>query len=118
MAEPNSAGRTPQEPPPLYHEAGLLEEFNLPPKAIRYLRAHQRQLWTIFGLALALVLVLAGIDSYRGHRLKKGAEALDAALHAESGQREQLEKLLADYSATPGKATSHSRALRTDSQTG
>ena len=47
MAEPNSAGRTPQEPPPLYHEAGLLEEFNLPPKVIRYLRAHQRQLWTI-----------------------------------------------------------------------
>ena len=40
MAEPNSAGRTPQEPPPLYHEAGLLEEFNLPPKVIRYLRAH------------------------------------------------------------------------------
>ena len=118
MAEPNSAGRTPQEPPPLYHEAGLLEEFNLPPKAIRYLRAHQRQLWTIFGLALALVLVLAGIDSYRGHWLKKGAEALDAALHAESGQREQLEKLLADYGATPSALWAEVELARLDEQAG
>ena len=84
-----------------------------------HLRCITRQgLWTIFGLALALVLVLAGIDSYRGHRLKKGAEALDAALHAESGQREQLEKLLADYGATPSALWAEVELARLDEQAG
>ena len=101
MTAQNGPGKMPPDSPPLYHEVGLLEQFNLPPHVIRFIRAHQRQLWRIFACVVALALLVAGIDAYRNHRQIKAAEALDAALQAESGQREQLAQVSKKYSSTP-----------------
>ena len=75
--DPNQLKLQPLGPPP-----GLLDQFNLPPKVIAFMRANQRSLWAVFIAVIALSLSWAGYDAYRDNRQQQATSALDAALLA------------------------------------
>lgn len=85
---------------------GLLEELNLPPKAIRFIRENRRNL--TIGLC-CLVAVILGWSSYTQYTARvndRAAALLAEAMAQEQPERRQefLEKLLADYGRTGSAA--------------
>lgn len=93
--DPNQLKLQPLGPPP-----GLLEQFNLPPRAIAFMRGHQRSLWAAFIAVIALSLSWAGYDAYRDNRQQQAASALDAALLATSDKAAQLDKITTQFAGT------------------
>ena len=89
------------EHPPLFQEMGLLDQFNLPPKVIRFIRRNQTAVWLAVGLVLISGVVFAGYTSYQEYRFAKAATALDMALQAETKSYEQLEAVNKDFASTP-----------------
>jgi predicted negative regulator of RcsB-dependent stress response len=80
---------------------GVLEHFNLPPKALAFIRANQK------ALKIALIVILVAVVSgslYRSYRQKvqdEAASALANAIrHEPSGQAEALKKVAEKYSST------------------
>jgi tetratricopeptide (TPR) repeat protein len=80
---------------------GLLEQFNLPPGAIKFIRRNQRTLWIVVVGCVTLAVAFAAYASYRQHRIVKAASALDAALVVRQDSRALLEKVVQEYAATP-----------------
>jgi predicted negative regulator of RcsB-dependent stress response len=82
--------------------SGLLEELNLPPGLIAYIRKNARNLQ--IGLICVAVLVFAWIffDYYTEMQEKKGASLLAAGLQTESTEQrvELLENVIRDYGRT------------------
>ena len=115
----NAPGQPPKDSPPLFHEYGLLEQFNLPPKAIRFIRANQRKIWGVVIACAAAALLIAGIDAYFDYRLKKAAEALDAAMQASGAeQRELLAGVSRKYGSTPSAQWAEVNLARLDEEGG
>lgn len=115
----NAAGQPPKDSPPLLQEYGLLEQFNLPPKAIRFIRAHKRRIWSMVIACAAVALLVAGIDAFLDHRLKKAAEALDAAMQAGGEQqRELLAGVSRKYGSTPSAQWAEVTLARLDEEGG
>lgn len=81
---------------------GLLEELNLPPAVITYIRKNARNLQ--IGLVCLVVLVLAWVfyDYYTEMKEKKGASLLASGLQEESTDQRiwVLEKVINDYGRT------------------
>ena len=81
---------------------GLLEELNLPPAVITFIRKNARNLQ--IGLICVVVLVLAWIsfDYYTEMQEKKGASLLASGLQAESAEQrvELLENVIREYGRT------------------
>lgn len=80
---------------------GLLEHFNLPPKALSFIRANEKIL--IITLVVVLVAVVAGsiYRSYRARHLEEASSALAVATRQNgAGQAEALQKVIADYGST------------------
>ncbi len=101
MAEQQGAEKRQQDLPPLFQGAGLLEQFNLPPKLIRFLRRHQRTLWLLLSACIVLAVAVAAYNTYQDSRMEKAAIALDAALQNKDARREMLQQVQNDYAATP-----------------
>lgn len=101
MAEPNAFDRNNPLMQPLGPPPGLLEQFNLPPALIRFIRRNQRAVWTVLTAVLVLIVAIAGWTTYRDYRAGKAASALDAALNAKADQQKLLEQVAAKYSSTP-----------------
>ncbi len=118
MAEERDSGKRVQDMPPLYQEMGLLEQFNLPPGVIRVLRRNQRAIWTVLAALLLFALALSAYSAYSGHRQEKAAAALDAALRAQSGQRELLQQVQNDFAATPSALWADVALARLDEREG
>ena len=93
---PNDIRLQPLGPPP-----GLLEQFNLPPRAIAFLRRNQRLIWVVVAVCAALAVAVSGFTTYRDHRAAKAASALDAALLAKADNRQLLEQVTREYASTP-----------------
>lgn len=93
--DPNQLKLQPLGPPP-----GLLEQFNLPPKAVAFMRAHQRSLWAAFIAVIVLSLSWAGYDAYRDNRQQQAASALDAARLATQDKAVQLDKVSTQFAGT------------------
>ncbi|MGD9948362.1 MAG: tetratricopeptide repeat protein [Desulfobulbus sp.] len=93
--DPNNLKLQPLGPP-----EGLLEQFNIPPKVIAFIRRHQRVLWIAFIAVVVLSLAIAGFNAYRDHREQLAASALDAALLAPKDNKALLEKVVAEYGST------------------
>lgn len=100
MTEPGTFDPNTLKLQPLGPPAGLMEQFNLPPKMIAFVRRHQRVLWAAFIGLVALSLGIAGFNAYRDHQEGLAASALDAALIAPQGTKAQLEKVVAEYGST------------------
>lgn len=100
MAEHNTVDRDAIKLQPLA-TMGLLEQFNLPPKMITFLRRNQRAIWLTISAAVVLAMAVSGFTAYREHQAVKAAFALESALAAKQGNREMLEKVAQEYGATP-----------------
>jgi predicted negative regulator of RcsB-dependent stress response len=93
--DPNNIKLQPLQP------VGLMEQFNLPPKLIAFIRRNQRGVWvTVIGGCL-LAIAVASYSAYRDYRIAKAASALDAALVAKQGNRQLLDQVVQDFGATP-----------------
>lgn len=86
----------------LSETSGLLDELNLPPAFIAFLRKYQRILWIIIAIVATIVTGFSLYGSYQTFREKKATAAMDAALLADKGQQvELLKKIAHDYTSTP-----------------
>ena len=80
---------------------GLLEHFNLPPKAIAFLRTNKRIIQVILVLILAAVVGFSLYKSYRQNQIEDGASSLSVALSKEGEQRKAgLEDVINEFSST------------------
>ena len=101
MAEQSAFDRKNIELQTLGPATGLLEQFNLPPAAIKFIRRNQRTLWIVVVGCVTLAVAISAYSSYRQYRIVKAATALDAALVAKQDSRSLLEKVVQEYGATP-----------------
>lgn len=116
MAEQHGADKRLQDLPPLFQESGLLEQFNLPPKLIHFLRRNQSTIWVLVAAAIVLALAVAGYNTYTDHRWARGAEALDTAMQAGEGRRDLLQQVRDDFSSTPSALWAQVALARMDEQ--
>ena len=99
---------------------GLMEELNLPPQMIAFIRKNARNLQ--IGLTCFVILVLAWVfyDYYTELQENKGASLLASAMQTESlGERAQvLETVISDYSRTDAARWSKLELAHLDYQEG
>lgn len=81
---------------------GLLEEFNLPPKAIRFIRQNQRNIWLGLVCLVAAILAWSYYDYYTQTRNDKAAAMLSKAVQqvAPDKRAEMLDTVIAEYGST------------------
>jgi predicted negative regulator of RcsB-dependent stress response len=79
---------------------GLLEQFNLPPKAITFIRKNQQAIWVTVSACVILAIAISAFISYRDYRASQAASALDAALGAKQDKQQMLEKVIQEYGST------------------
>jgi predicted negative regulator of RcsB-dependent stress response len=99
MAEQNAIDRDAIKLQPLT-PVGLLEQFNLPPKMIAFIRRNQRAIWLALSVSIVLALAASGFTTYREYQDAQAASALDAALVAKQDNRQLLEKVAQEYGST------------------
>ena len=80
----------------------LLEEMNLPPAVIAYIRANKVMLWSLF---FAIIALICGYRYYNYYTLKvknNGAQALSLALEQqdEAGRKAALQQVAAKYGSS------------------
>lgn len=80
---------------------GLLEQFNLPPRAIAFIRRNQRAIVLAMAVGVILAIVASAYTTYREYRAERAASALDGALVATTNSRAMLEKVVQEYGSTP-----------------
>ncbi len=100
MAEQSAFDPKKIELQPLGPAMGLLEQFNLPPKAIAYIRKNQRAIWVVVSTCVVLAVAVSAYTTYRDYRADQAAAALDAALIAKQDKRQVLEKVVLEYGST------------------
>ncbi|WP_457574730.1 YfgM family protein [Desulfolithobacter sp.] len=102
MADKSAFDRQHVEQSALVETSGLLEQLNLPPAAIAFIRKNQRAIWIAVAAVVILMTGIALYGSWREYRLEKAASALDAALLLDENQRlSALEEVVARYGSTP-----------------
>ena len=80
---------------------GLLEHFNLPPKAIAFLRRYKRPIQAGLIVLFVCIVGFSLYDSYRENRIDAAASALALAVdEAEAGKRAALENVAKEYANT------------------
>lgn len=80
---------------------GLLDQLNLPPGLIKFLRRNQRTIWICVAVVAFVVTVVSLYGSYRTYRINKANAALHSALIAEEAVREQkLKDVASDFKGT------------------
>ncbi|PIE56001.1 MAG: hypothetical protein CSA34_06200 [Desulfobulbus propionicus] len=85
----------------LHEPQGLLEHLNLPPKAVTFIRKHQRTIWVVVILLALTVTAVSLYTSYRERRIAKGAAALETAMAATADKDMQLQGVIDEYGSTP-----------------
>lgn len=93
--DPNNPKLQPLGPP-----EGLLEHLNLPPKAIKFMRRYQRQIWIGITAVVVLSLAVAGYNAYRERKAQQAASALDAAILAATDNKAKLKQVVEDFGST------------------
>ncbi len=80
---------------------GLLEQLNLPPAMIAFIRKNQRILWIITACVSVVVVTTALYKQYSDHREERAASVLTAALQEEgSSKQEMLAGVVDEYGST------------------
>jgi len=81
--------------------SGVLDQLNLPPGLIRFLRKNQRTIWIVVAVIATVVTVVALYDSYRTYQENRAVTAYDAALQAAGQEKRTLLTALVDkYGST------------------
>lgn len=99
MAEQNTLDRDAIKLQPLT-PMGLLEQFNLPPNVVRFIRRYQQAIWMGISALVILAVAAAVYSTYREHAATKAPSALDAALTAKQDNRRLLEEVAREYGST------------------
>lgn len=82
--------------------SGLLDQLNLPPAAVSFIRKNKRILQIGAVVVITVVVVGSLYKSYRTKRLEGGASSLAISMEAEGDAKiKALEHVVADYSGTP-----------------
>ena len=118
MAEPSAFDRENIKLQPLGPPPGLLDQFNLPPAFVAFIRRNRRPLLIVAGLCATLALGISGYTTYRDHLAGKAASALDAALIAGTGSRSQLEQVVSEFASTPSAMLARIELARLDEREG
>jgi tetratricopeptide (TPR) repeat protein len=100
MTEPGAFDRDNIKLQPLAPPMGLMEQFNLPPAMIAFIRRNQRSIWIVATVGVLLALGLSSYFAYRDYRAAQASAALDAALIAKQDKRQLLDKVVSEYGAT------------------
>ncbi len=100
MAEQSAFDRKNIDLQTLIPTTGLLEQLNLPPAVISFIRRNQRTLWVTVTVCVALIVGVSAFSSYRQYRSEKAASALDTALAAQQDKQQLLEKVVQEYGGT------------------
>lgn len=80
---------------------GLLEQFNIPPGAIAFIRNHQRLLQVLLVVVVVIIVSWALYDSHREKKVKNSGSALSIALGLEGEQQvAALEQVVLGFSGT------------------
>ena len=118
MAEQTTVDRDAIKLQPLAPPMGLLEQFNLPPKTIAFIRRNQGAIWSVIALGVVLSLAISGYSTYREYREAKAASALDAAMIAKQDNRQLLEKVVQEYGANAAGLWAKIELARLDEKEG
>ena len=82
--------------------AGVLDQLNLPPAFIEFVRANQKIIKIAAIVTVITVITWAFYDSYQTNRLEKSSSALYKGLQIlGEGKNQALEMVVADYKGTP-----------------
>lgn len=80
---------------------GLLEHFNLPPKAISFIRRHVRIFQVAIGVIVAAIIFTSLYGSYREKIREEASSALAKAMQqTNDGKSEALRKVVTEYGST------------------
>lgn len=101
MAEQSTFDRKNIELKTLGPPMGLMEQFNLPPALITFIRRNQRAVWLVVLGCVVLAVAVSSYTSYRDYRAGKANAALDSALIAKQDRRPLLEAVVQEYGSTP-----------------
>lgn len=116
MAEPSTFDSDTLKMQPLRSSSGLLDQFNLPPAFVAFVRRNLRMLSIVAAVCLTLVLGVSSYTSYRDYRAGKAVSALDAALVAGADSRNQLEQVASGFASTPSAILARIELARLDEQ--
>ncbi len=82
--------------------SGVLDQLNLPPGVVRFIRKNQRIIQVVAVVVVLTVVVGALYDSYKKNRLEKSTNSLAISLEASGAEKiTALEDVVAKYSGTP-----------------
>lgn len=82
--------------------SGVLDQLNLPPGAVNFLRKNKTMLVISAAVVAVLVVTISLYTSYRSNRLQSAASDLSLSMSAEGDAKIQgLEQVRTDYSGTP-----------------
>lgn len=98
MAEPQAPRRIQTEIIDIEKQDGLLEQLNLPPKAIRFIRTYTMHLYVGIGVFFVLVGASSYYDYYQQNKRNEASLALATAVMAKDQQG--LAKVAEEYSGT------------------
>ena len=101
MADETPFNKLHVEPDQKGNLVGLLEQLNLPPKAIRFIRENLKIISSVLIVVALGVLSWSAYDAYQQKRINASSSALTNALKEPVTTRPAaLEKLIVDYSGT------------------
>lgn len=99
--------------------SGVLDQLNLPPAFVDFLRKNQRAIWIVVGVVVTIVTVVSLYGSYRNYSLNKASTAYDAALLLEGDQKKAaLQKVADKFGSTPSSIWSRVELAHIDQEAG
>ncbi len=102
MAEQSAFNKGHVEEATLVEADGLLEQLNLPPAMVAFLRKNKTIIWIIVFCIITAVTVTALYGTYTEYKVRKAANALTEAVSAEGDQKSALlNNVVNDYGSTP-----------------
>lgn len=82
--------------------SGVLDQLNLPPAVIRFLRENKRLLQVTGLITVILVVSISLYQSYRQKRLENAASSLSISMEAEGDAKVQaIEHVVSEFGGTP-----------------
>jgi predicted negative regulator of RcsB-dependent stress response len=102
MADQSAFDRNQIETSAMSETSGILEQLNLPPALVTYMRKNQRMLWVLLFVVVLIVTAGSLYSSYRNYQINQAVSALDTAMRAEDAKSvELLQEITEKYASTP-----------------
>lgn len=81
---------------------GLLEQLNLPPAVVTFLRKNQRAVWIAAGCIALLAVSISVYKEYKERRDEKAATAFTLAMQSDGAEKKELlAQVVDEYGSTP-----------------